>query len=178
MKRYRFFHTLWTAASPLVMARTVLLAAAAAVVSLPVLAQQPTIQPQQGQSAPQMNSDMAGCASSASQVSGGYNPAQPPATSQPQVGGRAKGAAAGAAAGAVGGKVRGNQYDNAPGNVQEQYTQNRAQSGAAAGAVVGGVKQRQGRRETRQETSTEQQAANTYNQTYASCLQARGYVVK
>lgn len=157
-------------------ARLTLLLGASALVSLPALSQQMNIQPQQGQSTQQMNSDMAACSNSATQASG-YNPAQATGSSQPQVGGRAKGAAAGAAAGAVGGQVRGNQYQNVPGNVQEQYTQNQAKSGAAAGAVVGGVQQRQQRRETRQQTSTQQQAASGYEQAYKSCMQARGYLV-
>ena len=66
----------------------------------PALAQQMAVQPQQGQSTQQMNSDISACAASAQQASG-YNPAQASAPSQPQVGGRAKGAAAGAAAGGV-----------------------------------------------------------------------------
>jgi hypothetical protein len=142
----------------------------------PALAQQMAVQPQQGQSTQQMNSDISACAASAQQASG-YNPAQASAPSQPQVGGRAKGAAAGAAAGAAGGQARSNQYDNLPSGAQEQYRQNQAKSGAAAGAAAGGVKQRQERRETRRETGAQQEAGNAYNQSYRSCLQGRGYAV-
>jgi hypothetical protein len=176
MKRHKLSNTGRTA-SALGMIRMILLVGTGTVVSLPALPQQTTGQPQQGQSTQQMNSDMAACAATATQASG-YDPSQAAAAPQPQAGGRAKGAVAGAAAGAAGAQVRSNQYENVPGDVQEQYRQNQAKSGAAAGAAVGGVKQRQARRDARQQASTQQQeGASAYNQTYKSCMQARGYLV-
>lgn len=102
-----------------------------------------TVTPAQGQTAQQVGSDQAACASTAQQSSG-HNPSQTVATAalQPQVGGRVKGAATGAAAGAVGAQVRGNQYqayNNLSDDAQQQYRQNQAKSAAAAGAVVGGM---------------------------------------
>jgi hypothetical protein len=167
-------NTVWSMAS--VLTRTLLVGGVITIVSLSALSQQVAVQPQQGQSTAQMNSDMGACGASAKQASG-YDPAQAAVAPQPQVGGRAKGAAAGATAGAVAGQARSNQYENLPSNAQDQYRQNQAKSGAAAGAVVGGVNQRQDRRQARRQTSTQQTAANNYNQAYKSCMQARGYQV-
>src|SRR6185436_17375404 len=78
------------------------------------LAQQPVVQPAQGQSAEQMQRDMADCQGIAKQ-STGYDPAQATtqaaAPTQPQAGGRVRGAAKGAAVGAVAAGVKGQQYD-------------------------------------------------------------------
>src|SRR5215475_7169278 len=78
------------------------------------LAQQPTVQPAQGQSAEQMQRDMGDCQGIAKQ-STGYDPAQATtqaaAPAEPQRGGRARGAAKGAAVGAVAAGVKGQQYD-------------------------------------------------------------------
>ena len=77
--------------------RSLLAVFLAQIVVSPCIAQQQlTIQPTQGQSAHQLESDKAACSTSATQSSG-YNPAQatttPPAA-QPQMGGRVKGAMA------------------------------------------------------------------------------------
>jgi hypothetical protein len=175
MKRYTSSNAV-RRASALSTFRTILLLGTSTILSLPALSQT-SVQPQQGQSPQQLNSDMAACANSATQASG-YNPSQATSTPQPQVGGRAKGAVAGAAAGAAGAQARSNQYENLQGgSAQEQYRQNQSKSGAAAGAAAGGVKQRQARRETRQQTSAQQQAASAYDQAYKSCMGARGYLV-
>ena|SRR5215207_5858027 len=166
------------------------LLASAGVMTLVVgtaLAQQPVVQPAQGQSAEQMQQDMADCQAIAKQ-STGYDPSQPPPSTSspatPQAGGRVRGAAKGALAGAAGAEVRGQQYgayDKLSDDVKQEYRQNEAKSAAAAGAAVGAAKQRQQRRQQGQ--AQEQQAAQTnaaagsYNQAYKSCLMGRGYSV-
>jgi len=146
------------------------------------------VQPTKGQSAEQMQKDVAECQALATQSSG-YNPAAPPApvsSAPPQVGGRAKGAVVAGAAGAAAAQVRGNQrggeaYDNASDDAKQEYRQNQAKSAATAGAVVGASKQRQDRRANR--NAEQEQAAQTqsqqsaYDQANQGCLSGRGYTV-
>jgi hypothetical protein len=143
---------------------------------------QSTVQPLQGQGAEQMQQDMASCQSAATQATG-YSPSQAPvaAASVGPKGQRLKGAAAGAMAGGVRAEARGRQHDDAWDRVdddrKQDYRQNEAQSAARAGAAVGGVRARQDRRETRRQQGQQQQQAGAWNQSYASCLQGRGYTV-
>jgi hypothetical protein len=151
-------------------------------------AQSGAVQPAKGQSAEQMQKDVAECQGLAAQSSG-YDPAAPPApvaSAPPEVGGRARGAAVGAAAGAAAAGVRGRQrggelYDEASDEAKQEYRREEAKSAAAAGAVVGGARQRQDRRaaraaEQQQPAQTEPQAA-AYDQAYRGCLLGRGYTV-
>jgi hypothetical protein len=145
------------------------------------MAQQFTVTPAKGQSAQQVESDMAACSASAAQSSG-YDPAQAGAATpaQPQVGGRVKGATAAGAAGAAAAEVRGQQYegyDNLSDDAKQEYRRNEAKSAAAAGAVAGGVKQRQDRRQARRQDAQQASAAGAYDQAYKACLQGRGYTV-
>jgi hypothetical protein len=153
------------------------------------IAQQFTVTPAKGQSAQQVESDMAACSASATQPSA-YDPAQAGAAApaQPQVGGRVKGATAAGAAGLAAAEVQGRQYEayeNLSDDAKQEYRRNDAKSAAAAGAVAGGVKQRQDRRQgRRQNAQTQQQqqqqqasAAGAYDQAYKACLQGRGYTV-
>ena len=165
--------------------RCFLIACAVHVAASDSMAQQFTVAPAEGQSAQQVESDMAACSASATQSSG-YDPAQAGAAlpAQPQVGGRVKGATAAGAAGAAAAEVRGRQYDgyeNLSGDAKQEYRRNEAKSAAAAGAVAGGVKQRQNRRQDRRQgAQVEQQqasAAAAYDQAYKTCLQSSGYTV-
>ena len=121
------------------------------------------------------------CQNSATQATG-YIPGAQTASAQPaqpQVGGRAKGAAKGAAIGAVAGEVQGNQYSRVPDAVQDEYRGNQAGTGAAVGTVAGGMNQRQDRRQSKAEAQKAAQAqaqkATAWQNSYAGCLQARGY---
>src|SRR5262245_57963896 len=146
-----------------------------------------SVQPTKGQSAEQMQKDVAECQGAATKSSG-YDPSAPPPVSSagaPQAGGRARGAAAGAVAGAAAAEVRGRQheeiYDAASDEAKQEYRQNQAKSAAAAGAVVGGSRQRQERRGARREEQAQTSAANAaqtaYQQAYQGCLAGRGYTV-
>jgi hypothetical protein len=140
-----------------------------------------TVTGQRGQSAEQIQIDDAQCQNGATQATG-YIPgaqtaqAQP---AQPQVGGRAKGAAKGAAVGAVAGEVQGNQYARVPDAVQDEYRGNQAGTGAAVGTVAGGMNQRQDRRQSKSEAKkaadAQAQKATAWQNSYAGCLQSRGY---
>ena len=103
-------------------ALAIAVAALACLVAAPALAG--SVTPTKGQSAEQMQKDIAECQSVATQSSG-YNPAaQPPpaAAAPPQVGGRARGAAVAGAAGAVAAGARGGEvYDNASNEAQQEY---------------------------------------------------------
>ena len=135
---------------------------AASILSVPAAAQQP---------AGTVDAD---CKASATQATG-YNPDAPPPTStQPVVGGRARGAARGAAAGAVVGGVQNEQHDRAPEAVKDEHRQNQAKSGAAAGMVVGGSRQRQARRENRKQQAAVTDAASAWQSNYNSCVSKKG----
>lgn len=127
----------------------------------------------QAQGEPSLQQAQAECQSIAQQQTG-YNPNAAPATTEPQAGGRARGAASGAMAGAAKGRSKANQYGNVPDEVAEEYTKNQMQDAAKAGAAAGAAKQRQ---ERRQGAMGQQQsdAANAYNQAYASCMTAKGF---
>jgi hypothetical protein len=107
--------------------------------------------------------DVAQCQNSASQATG-YVPTAtptPPPQGKPPVGGRAKGAAVGAGAGAIMGDTG---------------------TGAAAGAVAGGMNQRQDRRkmqaQQKQMAAAQAQKATAWQNSYAGCLQGRGYALE
>jgi hypothetical protein len=150
-------------------------------------AAQSGVQPAQGQSAEQMQKDVAECQSLATQSSG-YSPAAPPpstASDERYVGGRVKGGATGAAAGRTAAQVRGKQheeaYDQLSDEAKREYRKKEGQPAAAAGVVVGASKQRRDRREGRRdEKDAEKQAkatADAYDQASRSCLAGRGYTV-
>lgn len=136
------------------------------------------------QTGEQAQLDVAQCGNSASQATG-YVPgtAAPTQTAaKPPVGGRAKGAAKGATAGAVVGAVDANNHPYAPDAVRDEYVGDKAGAGAAAGAVAGGMNQRQDRRqsqaEQKQAAAAQSQKATAWQNTYAMCLQGRGYVLE
>jgi hypothetical protein len=150
-------------------------------------AAQSTVQPAQGQSAEQMQKDVAECQNLATQSSG-HIPGTPPpssASDERYVGGRAKGATAGAAAGRTAAQVRGNQheeaYDKLSDEAKREYRKEEGKPAAAAGMVVGGSRQRRDRRAGRksQEDAEAQAkaAADAYDQANRSCLTGRGYTV-
>ena len=136
------------------------------------------------QTGEQAQLDVAQCGNSASQATG-YVPgtAVPTQTAaKPPVGGRAKGAAKGATAGAVVGAVDANNHPYAPDAVRDEYVGDKAGAGAAAGAVAGGMNQRQDRRqsqaEQKQAAAVQSQKATAWQNTYAMCMQGRGYVLE
>jgi hypothetical protein len=139
-------------------------------VTLPVMAQQPSVSPAKGQTAQQQSADEGACNSLAQQQTG-VNPAavaSTPPPAQAQSGQRVKGAAGGAAAGAAIGAIDGNAGHGAA-------------VGAVAGQVAGGVAHRQQNRAAAaantQAQSAQQQALGTYAQAWAACMQGRGYSV-
>jgi hypothetical protein len=150
-------------------------------------AQQMVITPAKGQSPAQMEQDKAECQSIAQQGTG-YNPSQTasaPSNAPRARGGRARGAAVGAMAGAARAEVNARQhpgYANVNEDVQQQYRQNQAKSSAAAGTMIGGSQQRRQRRQLNaqqaQQTSQASASANSFNQSYKSCLIGRGYSVQ
>lgn len=127
--------------------------------------------------------DVAQCQNGATQATG-YVPgsAAPVAATQPQVGGRAKGAAKGATAGAVVGTVDANNHPYASEAMRDDRVSDAAGAGAAAGAVAGGMNQRQTRRKDKaqqqQAESAQAQKATAWQNSYASCLQSRGYALE
>ena len=136
------------------------------------------------QTGEQAQLDVAQCGNSASQATG-YVPgttAPTQAAAKPPVGGRAKGAAKGATAGAVVGAVDANNHPYAPDAVRDDYVGDKAGAGAAAGAVAGGMNQRQDRRqsqaEQKQAAAVQSQKATAWQNTYAMCMQGRGYVLE
>jgi hypothetical protein len=147
----------------------------------PLLAQQATVQPMQGQTPEQMQQDMTACQSAATEATG-FSPSQPPLAAAPAgpSGKRLRGAAAGAVAGAVRAEARGSDsdaWDEADEDRKQDYRQEEAQSSARAGAAVGGMATRADRRQGRRQQGQEQQQASAWNQAYNSCLQGRGYTV-
>ena len=136
--------------------------APAAATAPATIIQSPRFTALQGQSADRQALDDAQCQNQATQVSGfvpGSAPPQPTAQQGP-TGNRARGAAVGAATGAIVGS---------------------AGSGAAAGAVAGGSANRASRRkaaradqQARADWDKRQQA---WGQSFAACMQQRGYSV-
>jgi hypothetical protein len=161
--------------------RCVLALAIAAAAAWPASAQQMTVQPLQGQSAEQLQQDMAACQSSATQATG-YSPSQPPVAAAPSgpSGKRLKGAAAGAVAGGVQAEARGNEsqaWDEIDDDRKQDYRQDEAQASAQAGAAVGGMASRSDRRQGRRVQGQQQQQTSAWSQSYQSCLTSRGYAV-
>ncbi len=150
-------------------------------------AAQSGVQPTQGQSAEQMQKDVAECQNLATQSSGHIPGAPPPsaASDERYVGGRAKGAATGAAAGRTAAQVRGNQheeaYDKLSDEAKREYRKEEGKPAAAAGMVVGGSKQRRdrraGRRDEKDAEDKAKAAADAYDQANRNCLAGRGYTV-
>jgi hypothetical protein len=136
-----------------------------------------------GQTPEQAQLDVAQCQNAASQATGYVPGAAPPPTTaaKPAVGGRAKGAAKGATAGAVVGAVQNDDRPYVPDSVKDDNIGDAAGAGAAAGAVAGGMNQRQDRRKAtatnKQAASAQQQKATAYQNSYAGCLNSRGYTV-
>ena len=134
-----------------------------------------TVTPLNGQSAEQMQADIAACQAQVAQQTA---PAQ--TTAAPPVGGRARGAAAGAAAGAIGAEVRANddyeRYDDLDSDVKEAYRREEAEDAARAGAAIGASRQRRERREVRQQNADAQaQSTQAQQQAYSACITAKGY---
>lgn len=154
--------------------------AAAPAISQPIAGPGVLITPFNGQSVEQAQLDNAQCQNAATQVTG-YVPgmAAPTTSSTPQVGGRATGAAKGAAVGAIVGEVQGDRYDRVPDAVQDEVQGNKAAAGATAGMVAGGMNQRQDRRQSRAEqekaAKAQEQQATAWHNSFAGCIQARGY---
>jgi outer membrane lipoprotein SlyB len=135
------------------------------------LAQQPAVYPAHGQSAQQQSTDEGACYSWAKQHTG-IDPAAvaaAPPQAQAQNGQRVRGAAGGAAMGAAAGAIGGDAGHGAA-------------VGAVAGTVAGGIAHRQQARaaaaQNAQTQSMQQQALATYNQSWAACMQGRGYSVR
>lgn len=142
----------------------------------PALAQEPVIYPAKGQSQDQMEKDKFECYSWGKNESG-FDPMQPPPTTEappPQKGRAVRGAARGAAVGYGAGKVFGDSGSKG------------AKYGAATGAVVGGARRRsqQKQQQQAQQQQAQEQAAqysqsrDGYNRAYSACLEGRGYTVK
>lgn len=144
----------------------------------------PGVRGQNNQTAEQAQLDTAQCQNGASQATGYVPGTATPTTAspKPQAGGRAKGAAKGAAAGAVVGAVDANNHPYAPDAVRDDYIGDKAGAGAAAGAVAGGMNQRQDRRQSqaqqKQAAAAQAQKATAWQNSYAMCLQGRGYVLE
>jgi len=141
------------------------------------LAQDPIIFPAEGQSQEQMEKDKFSCYQWAKNETG-FDPMQTPAGSAPppqqQTGERQalKGAALGAGVGAL---------------VKRSGSRSKgAATGALVGGVLGGARQsRQMRQDeqAKQQWEAEQadayaQKRNTYNRTFAACMESKGYTVK
>jgi hypothetical protein len=144
----------------------------------PVLAQDPIVYPNKGQSQDQMEKDKYECYQWAKKQTG-FDPMQtpqataPPPQEEAQQGGVVRGAARGATVGVVGGAIAGDAGKGAA-------------IGAASGALIGGMRRRdqQRRQQQAQDQWAQQQAAqysqsrNTYNRAFSACLEGRGYTVR
>ena len=143
-----------------------------------VLAQEPFIYPEEGQSQEQMEKDKFECYSWAKGQTG-FDPMEvptataPPPEQQAQQGGVVKGAARGATVGVVGGAIAGDAGKGAA-------------IGAATGALFGGMRRRDQERQEQQaeqqwaqeQTAQYQQKRSAYNRAYGACLEGRHYTVK
>jgi hypothetical protein len=144
----------------------------------PVLAQDPIIYPNKGQSPEQQEKDKFECYTWAKGQTG-FDPMQvptatapPPGQEAPQ-GGVVRGAAGGALVGVTAGAIAGDAGKGAA-------------IGAASGALIGGMRRReQQRQQQHAEQQWEQEQAanyanqrNNYNRAYGACLEGRGYTVK
>lgn len=144
----------------------------------PVLAQEPFIYPEKGQSAEQQEKDKFDCYTWAKGQTG-FDPMQVPTatTPSPQQGGQQSSAVRGAAGGALVGVTAGAIAGDAGKG---------AAIGAASGALIGGMRRRDQQRQQQQAEQqwAEQESANyanqrnNYNRAYGACLEGRGYTVK
>jgi hypothetical protein len=144
----------------------------------PVLAQEPFIYPDKGQSKEQQEKDKFECYSWAKGQTG-FDPMQvPTATTAPppqeaQQGGVVRGAGRGAVGGLAVGAIAGDAGKGAA-------------IGAASGALIGGMRrndQQRQQQQAEQQWANEQTAnyanqRNNYNRAYSACLEGRGYTVK
>jgi hypothetical protein len=156
----------------------VLVCAATFFSSLTLVAAQPYIYPNQGQSPQQEQSDKGQCYSWAVQQSG-FDPANPqvamapPPMHQPAQGGMFRGAAGGAALGAIGGAIGGDAGEGAA-------------IGAGVGALFGGLRRARSMREEeqmQQSYAAQQQGAlaqgrGNYERAFGACMAGRGYIVR
>ncbi len=143
-----------------------------------VLAQEPFIYPEKGQSQEQTEKDKYECYSWAKGQTG-FDPMEvptataPPPQQQAQQGGVGRGAARGATVGVAAGAIAGDAGKGAA-------------IGAASGALVGGMRRRDQQRsqqQAEQQWAQEQSAnyaqqRNAYDRAYGACLEGRGYSVK
>jgi hypothetical protein len=127
--------------------------------------------PTAGQTAEQMTADQSACEAQAAAQTG-YHPSQPAPTTQPSQSVRGQ-RLAGAARGAALGGIREQTSD-----AEDREIEDVTEAGAKAGVVVGGSRQRQARREARREQQTQAQMADAYNQTFTTCMTAKGYDVQ
>jgi hypothetical protein len=144
----------------------------------PVLAQDPFIYPEKGQSAEQQEKDKFDCYTWAKGQTG-FDPMQVPTatTAPPQQGGQQSSAVRGAAGGALVGVTAGAIAGDAGKG---------AAIGAATGALFGGMRRRDQQRNQQQaeqqwaeqETANYANQRNNYNRAYGACLEGRGYTVK
>lgn len=146
--------------------------------SVPVLAQDPIIYPNKGQSQEQLEKDKFECYSWAKQQTG-FDPMQqpkatePPPQQQAQQGGVGRGAARGAVVGVTAGAIADDAGKGAA-------------IGAASGALVGGARRQDQKRQQQQaeqqwaqeQAATYQKNRDSYNRAYGACLEGRGYTVK
>lgn len=149
-----------------------LVAVFAVLISTSAIAQQ-VIYPAKGQSAQQQQKDEAECYTWAKGQTG-YDPAQatqnaaPPASAstQPVVGGMAKGAVVGATIGAIGGN-----------DVGHAAAKGAVVGGIARGAKNRGAQQQQQQAAAQQQQGSQQQQQN-FQRAYGACFEGRGYTVK
>lgn len=144
----------------------------------PVLAQDPIIYPNKGQSQEQLEKDKFECYSWAKQQTG-FDPMQqpkatkPPPQQQAQQGGVGRGAARGALVGVTAGAIADDAGKGAA-------------IGAASGALVGGARRQDQKRQQQQaeqqwaqeQAATYQKNRDSYNRAHGACLEGRGYTVK
>jgi hypothetical protein len=145
----------------------------------PLLAEEPIIYPNKGQSKEKLEKDKYECYTWAKGQTG-FDPMQPAKTQQPPQattqgpkGERLAGAARGAALGVVVGGIAGDAGKGAA-------------AGAAAGTMAGGMRSRQKARaqadqqeqKTQQEAAANAQERNDYDRAFGACLEGRGYTVK
>ncbi len=120
------------------------------------------IYPSAGQTQAQQSRDETECYSWARQQTG-YDPSQqPPSGSSSQPGGVVRGALGGAAVGVIGGAIAGDVGKGAA-------------IGAGVGAVGGGVRRESARN---REANAQQQAIDTYNRAFHTCMEGRNYTIR
>jgi hypothetical protein len=161
--------------------RWIVLAAVAAMISVPVLADPVFIYPAKGQSEQQTQKDKADCSQWATQQTG-FDPTAPappaPGQSEQQKSASAgKGAAKGAAVGAAVGVI---SHDHNP---WSHDALEGAAKGAVVGGVIGGLRKHHQKKKKQKEQQQEQQYQQylddqkQFNRAYGTCLGGRGYTV-